>query len=161
MMKAASCLRCTAMSLALSFTLGAAGTLSAQVNADAFPRAVSTAHTVAIIDDTHQPGVAQGAADAIKAWGRFTVVDDPDNADLTLRFDKEKDHNGRDTETKDPKDNSSSYGYSLSFSSSIHMKAYLKDGDSPFYTTKSDDSKKKAGMACVSDFRSAVASHAH
>ena len=143
-------------------TLGMTMTpLHAQINGDSFPRAVAVAHTVAIIDDTHQPGVAQGAADALKAWGRFTVVDDPDNADLTLRFDKAKEHSGRDTQSTDPKDNTPSYSYSMSFGSSVHMKAYLKDGTSPFYTTKSDDSKKKAGAACVSDFRSAVASHAH
>jgi hypothetical protein len=43
----------------------------------------------------------------------------------------------------------------MSFSTSIHMKVYLKDADAPFYTTKTDESKKKAGTACVSDFRSA------
>ena len=152
--------------IALSFIFDCCNPLHAQAAGDNFPSAVSGAHTVAIIDDTHQPGVAQGAADAIKAWGRFTVIDDPDNADLTLRFDKEKERSGHDTQTPAdqtgiPKDNSASYGYSLSFSASIHMKVYLKDGDSPFFTARSDDSKKKAGIACVNDFRSAVASHTH
>jgi hypothetical protein len=35
------------------------------------------------------------------------------------------------------------------------MKVYLKDADTPFYTTKTDDSKKKAGISCVNDFRTA------
>jgi hypothetical protein len=121
----------------------------------ALPKSLASAKTVAVLNDTHVDAVAQGAVDALKAWGRFTVVDDPDNADLTLRFDKSKDHEGRDSQTPDS-DGKTSYGYSMSSSTSIHMKAYLKDGDAPFYTTKTDNSKKKAGMACVSDFRTAL-----
>ena len=39
--------------------------------------------------------------------------------------------------------------------SSIHMKAYTKDGDAPFYVTRTDDSKVKAGMSCVNAFHTA------
>jgi len=35
------------------------------------------------------------------------------------------------------------------------MRAYLKGADSPFYTTKTDDSKKKAGVSCVTSFQKA------
>lgn len=129
----------------------------AQKSASSIPQAVRDAHTVAVINDTHQDAVAQGAIDALKAWGRYTVIDDPEAADLTLRFDKQKEHQGRDTQTPDTTDNSkTNYNYSMSFGSSIHLKVYLKDAESPFYTTKTDDSKKKAGVSCVSDFRTAV-----
>jgi opacity protein-like surface antigen len=135
-----------------------AAAANAQANG-AFPPALANAKTIAIIDDTHTSGVSEGATDALRAWGRFTVVDDPDAADLTLRFDKSKDHTGQDSQ-KPADDGSTSYGYSMSFSTSVHMKAYLKDGTDPFYTDKTDDSKKKAGISCVRDFRTAfIAAH--
>lgn len=127
----------------------------AQTNGRALPASLATAKTVAIENDTHVDGVAQGAADAIRAWGRFRLVDDPDTADVTLRFDKSKDHSGQDSQKPDPSTGQTNYSYSMSFSSSIHMKVYLKDGESPFYTTKTEDSKKQAGQSCVSDFRRA------
>ena len=126
------------------------------INGDAFPAAIYTAKTVAVINDTHTDAVSEGAIDALKAWGHFTVVDDPDTADVTLRFDKTKEHSGQDSQKPDPNTGQTSYSYGMSFGSSIHMKAYLKDADSPFYTAKTDDAKKKAGMACISDFRSAM-----
>jgi hypothetical protein len=43
----------------------------------------------------------------------------------------------------------------FSFSSQVHMRAYLKGSDSPFYTTKTDDSKKKAGITCMTSFERA------
>jgi len=35
------------------------------------------------------------------------------------------------------------------------MRAYLKGSDSPFYTTKTGDSKKKAGASCLTSFQKA------
>ena len=136
--------------------LGFSCTFSGQINGNALPAAAKTAKTVAIINDTHIDAVGEGAADAIRAWGRYRIVDDPDTADLTLRFDKNKEHSGQDSQKPDPTTGQTNYSYSMSFGTSIHMKAYLKDADAPFYTTKTDDSKKKAGMSCVSDFRSAL-----
>jgi hypothetical protein len=142
--------------LVLFTTLGFTKSSPAQVNGNAFPAAAKTAKTVAIINDTHVDAVGEGAADALRAWGRYRVIDDPDTADITLRFDKSKDHSGQDSQKPDPTSGQTNYSYSMSFSTSIHMKVYLKDADSPFYTTRTDDSKKKAGMSCVSDFRSAL-----
>ena len=126
------------------------------INGNGFPPAIYTAKTVAVVNDTHTGAVSEGAVDALKAWGHFTVVDDPDTADVTLRFDKTKEHSGQDSQKPDPNTGQTSYSYGMSFGTSIHMKAYLKDADAPFYTNKTDDSKKKAGMSCVSDFRSAM-----
>jgi hypothetical protein len=127
----------------------------AQVNGNTFPAALANAKTIAIENDTHVDAVAQGAADAVRAWGLFRIVDDPDTADVTLRFDKSKDHAGQDSQKPDPSTGETNYSYSMSFSSSIHMKVYLKDAETPFYTTKTGDSKRQAGMSCVSDFRRA------
>ena len=132
-----------------------AGPAFAQSSPNALPKAVFAAKTIALINDTHTDAVADGAIEQLKKWGHFTVVDDSDNADITLRFDKNKDHDGRSTQKTDANGNPTDYGFSMTFSSTIHMKAYLKGSDAPFYTTKSDDAKKKAGVSCISSFESA------
>jgi hypothetical protein len=35
------------------------------------------------------------------------------------------------------------------------MRAYLKGADSPFYSTQTGDSKRKAGISCVTNFEKA------
>ena len=130
-----------------------------QTAKNAIPPAAFTAKTVAIVNDTRDPKVQDGAVSALKSWGQFTVVDDPQVADITLRFDKTKDHAGSSVPPRTDEDGKPvgdpSYGYSMSFSSKIHMKAYLKDGDEAFYTTQTDDGKAKAGMGCVNELHTA------
>lgn len=118
-----------------------------------FPPAVFTAKTIAIINDTTSSAVTDGATNALRAWGQFKVIDDPDSADVTLRFDKSKEHQGQDSHKTDPNGNPTDYSYNMTFGSAIHMKAYVKGSETPFYTTKTDDSKAKAGNSCVEDFR--------
>ncbi len=124
-----------------------------------FPAAALTAKTMAIVNDTHDPKVTDGAVAALKSWGQFTVVDDPQVADITLRFDRTKERSGASTPQKTDSDGKPagdpSYGYSFSMSSQIHMKAYLKDGDAAFFATKTDEGKVKAGMGCVNDLHTA------
>jgi hypothetical protein len=127
--------------------------VAAVAQSSSFPPAVFTAKTVAIINDTTSGDVATGATNALRAWGQFKVVDDPDSADLTLRFDKSKEHQGQDTHKTDANGNATDYGYSMTFGNQIHMKAYVKGSETSFYTTKTDESKAKAGMSCVEDFR--------
>ncbi len=121
--------------------------------------AVLTAKTIAVVNDTRDPKVQDGAVAALKNWGQFTVVDDPQLADITLRFDKTKEHSGSAVPPKTDADGKPlgdpSYGYSMNFGSKIHMKAYLKDGDDAFYTTQTDDGKAKAGTGCVNEFHTA------
>ena len=124
-----------------------------------FPAAALSAKTVAVVNDTHDPKVVDGALAALRSWGQFTVVDDPSVADITLRFDKSKERSGSATPQKTDTDGKPvgdpTYGYSFSSSSQIHLKVYLKDGDAAFWTTKTDDSKVKAGMGCVNGFHTA------
>ena len=147
------------MKRAFAFSLIIPGLLAhlaiAQSSGGSFPPAALTAKTVAIINDTKSGPVGDGAISALKAWGQFTVVDDPESADVTLRFDKATQHQGQTTDKTDAVGNTADRNYSLSFSSQIRMHAYLKDSDSAFFTTKTDDSKGKAGISCVNDFRSA------
>lgn len=137
----------------------------AQSSQRAFPDGVFTAKTIAVINDTRTPGVEKGANDALTSWGQFKVVDDPQLADVTLRFEKSRQHEGHDTQKQEPDGQNKSYGYSMSFSSSIEMKAFYKDADTPFFSTKTEDSKAKAGTTCINSlhtaFRSALQQTRH
>ena len=142
---------------ALSFaSLGSAG---AQINVKPLPKPALAAKTIAIVNNTHNDAVEEGAIDALKRWGRFTIVDDADSADITLTFDKKGEHEGTSTQ-KTGDDGKPDSSYSLSFSSSVHMKAMLKGGNGAFYTTSTGDSKKKAGSSCILDLqRTFLAEH--
>jgi hypothetical protein len=118
------------------------------------PNIALAAKTIAILNDTKTGEVSEGALEQLKRWGHFTVVDDTDSADIVLRFDKKTDREKQNSQSTDDKGNTS-YSGGFSFSSQVHMRAYLKGADSPFYTTKTDDSKKKAGISCVTSFEKA------
>jgi len=118
------------------------------------PRVAFAAKTIAILNDTKTGEVSDGALEQLKRWGHFTVVDDTDSADIVLRFDKKTDREKQSSQSTDDK-GTTSYSGTLTFSSQVHMRAYLKGADSPFYTTKTDDSKKKAGISCVTSFEKA------
>ncbi len=139
------------MVLFLAMPLGAA---LGQSSVRPFPKAVFVARTVAIINNTHNEAVEQGAIDALKRWGKLTVVDDADLADITLTFDKKSEHEGSSSQ-KPGEDGKPSSSYSLSFSSSVRMKAVLKGETSSFYAASTSESKKKAGAECVTDLQGA------
>lgn len=133
--------------------LAAAGL--AQAHKPHFPEGVFTAKTIAIVNDTRTPQVEKGADDALASWGQFKVVEDPQLADVVLRFEKSRQHEGRNTETPGEDGKNASYGYSMSFSSRIEMKAFFKDADTPFYSTTTEDGKAKAGTSCINAFHTA------
>ena len=128
---------------------------AAQIDPKSFPKAVFAAKTVAILNSTHSDEVEKGAVEVLQRWHRFTIVDDPDTADVILTFDKKSAHEGKDSQKTDSTGKPTEYGYGISFSSSITMKASLKGSDTPFYTTKTGDSKKKAGATCVNNLEAA------
>jgi hypothetical protein len=123
------------------------------------PRPVFAAKTIAIVNHAHNDAVETGAIESLKRWGKFTIVDDPDTADIVLTFEKISEHEGKSTQTsKDNNDGKSpetSSSYSMSFGSSLTMKATMKGSPTPFYTATNSDSKKKGGAGCVVDFQSA------
>ena len=137
--------------LLLSLALMAAVATLAQ---ESIPKAALTAKTIAILNDTKTGDVPDGALEQLERWGHFTVVDDTDSADIVLRFDKKTDHQKQSSQSTD-ENGQTSYSGGMTFSSQVHMRAYLKGADSPFYTTKTDDSKKKAGISCVTIFQKA------
>ena len=83
------------------------------------------------------------------------MVDDPQLADITLRFEKNKTHEGASTQKTDANGKPTDWGYGMSFGSSIRMTAVQKDAETPFFSTKTDDAKAKAGLSCVNDFHTA------
>lgn len=119
------------------------------------PKAVFAAKTVAIVNDTKTSEVTEGAMEQLKRWGHFAVVDDPESADIVLRFDHKNERDGKNTQKTDDKGNVNEWGYTMTFASETHMHAYLKGADAPFYSNKSSDGKKKGGQACVSSFEDA------
>jgi hypothetical protein len=121
---------------------------------ESLPRIALAAKTIAILNDTKTGEVSDGALEQLRRWGHFTVVDDTDSADIVLRFDKKTDRGKQSSESTDDK-GTTTYSGSLTFSTQVHMRAYLKGADSPFYTTKTDDSKRKAGISCVTSFEKA------
>jgi hypothetical protein len=135
----------------LSLAFAAAVASPAQ---ESIPRIALAAKTIAILNDTKSGEVSDGALEQLKRWGHFTVVDDTDSADIVLRFDKKTDREKQSSQSTDEK-GTTTYSGGLSFSSQVHMRAYLKGADSPFYRTKTDDSKRKAGISCVTTFESA------
>jgi hypothetical protein len=133
------------------------GTAGAQRSIQPFPKEVLTAKTVAIVNNTHNEAVEQGAVDALKRWGRLTVIDDSDLADITLTFDKRSEHDGSSSQTTG-EDGTSSSGFSMSFSSSIHMSAVVKGANRSFYATTTSASKRKAGAECITELQGAFES---
>lgn len=118
------------------------------------PPEARAAKTIAILNDTKSAQVSAGAKEQLQRWGHFTVVDDADSADIVLRFDKKTDRETHNSQSTDDK-GTTSYSGTLSFSSKVHMHAYLRGSDAPFYATETDDSKQKAGIACVTSFERA------
>ena len=125
-----------------------------QTQTGKLPHPVFAAKTVIIFNSTHNQAVEDGAIEALKRWGKLTVVDDPDLADITLNFDRKGEHQGASSDKPD-KDGHPSASYSMTFGSSVHMSATLKGSTTPFYNTTTSDSKKKAGATCVTDLQQA------
>lgn len=133
------------------------GYAACQGTAHPLPKPVFIAKTIVILNNTHNEAVEQGAVEALKRWGKFTIVDDPDLADITLTFDKKSEHDGTSSQKPD-KDGNPSSSYSMSFSSSIHMHASLKGASGSFYNATTTEGKKKAGAECIVDLQQAYAS---
>ncbi len=112
------------------------------------PKPVFRAKTVVILNESHNSDVELGAVEALKRWGKFTIIDDPDLADITLTFEKKSEHEGSSTQKPD-KDGNTSWGASMTFGSSIHMSATLKGETTAFYNATTHESKKKAGADCI------------
>jgi hypothetical protein len=115
------------------------------------PRAALAAKTVAILHDEKTSEASDGAHEQLQRWGHFTIVDDADSADIVLRFDKKTDHEKQNSQSTDEK-GTTTWSAGMTFSSQVHMRAYLKGSNTPFYTTQTGDSKKKAGENCVTSF---------
>ncbi len=127
----------------------------AQTIIRSIPREARTAKTVAIVNKTHIDAIQQGALEAIKRWGRLTVVDDAESADLVLTFNKNTDRTGTST-TKIEPDGQTGVAYSLRLDTWVHMKSNLRGVELPFFTTTTGESKKKAGNTCVTDLQAAL-----
>lgn len=121
-------------------------------NATPLPLEALKAKTIAIVNKTGKAVIENGADDELAKWGRFTLVDDPSTADITLVIykpgvvDNQKDTPKTDGTCCDQ-------SYSSSFTFGTDMKAYLKGRSIYFYSTDSSSSAKHAGHNLIKDFR--------
>jgi opacity protein-like surface antigen len=107
----------------------------------AFPPSALGAKTIAVLNDTHTGTVEEGAEDALKQWGHFKLIDDPDAADVVLHFSKKSEHSTSSAQKTDANGNPTDYGFTISSDTTIEMTATTKDGFSSFYSTTTKEGK--------------------
>lgn len=119
------------------------------------PADAMKAKTIAIINDTKSEAVQKGAEEALTSWGHFKLVDEPEAADITIRFEKKHERDTTDTQGTGP-DGKQTWSSGTNFSTATRMKVFLKDAASPFFSEKIDGTKKNDGLKAVDDLRSAM-----
>ncbi len=121
------------------------GVASAQRSIQPLPKEALAAKTVAIVNRTHNEEVEEGARAALRRWGRFTVVEDSDVADITLIFEKKSEHEEAARRNRD--DGKPSSSFSITFSSSVRMSATVKGADRSF--TRRPRANRREGRSGV------------
>lgn len=126
--------------------------LAAAVIAQDVPREAFKAKTIYVVNRTGKPGVENGADSELNRWGRFTMADDADSADIRIVLTKA----GSSTVTKETP-NSAGTGFdsssSTSFTLGVDLHAYLKGQQLYFYSTNSASSGEKGGRNVIENFR--------
>lgn len=120
--------------------------------AQAIPLQVFKAKTIYVINQTGKPGVENGADSAISKWGRFTMADDADSADIRLVIAKA---GTTSTESETPKQTGvgTDKNYSTSFTFGYTAWAYVKGQKLYFWSGGSSSSGTSGGKGVVEDFR--------
>ena len=116
------------------------------------PREAFKAKTYYIVNKTGKPAVENGADSEMSKWGRLTMADDADSADIKIVLTKA----GSSTTTGE-KLNGAGTGFESSTSTSltfgIDLHAYLKGQGIYFYQTNSASSGEKGGRNVIDNFR--------
>lgn len=120
--------------------------------AQSVPREAFKAKTVWIENNTGKPAVENGADSELNRWGRLTLADDADAADIRLVLTR-----AGSTETDTTKPNSTGTGFDSGVSTSlgfgVDMHAYLKGQALYFYQTNSASGGEKGGRNVIDNFR--------
>lgn len=122
------------------------------VGAQSMPREAFKAKTIFIVNQTGKAAVENGADSELSKWGRFTMADDADSADIKLVLTKA----GSSVVSKEtPKADGSGFDSSTSttFALGVDMHAYVKGQGLYFYQTNTSSSGEKAGHNLIENFR--------
>jgi hypothetical protein len=133
--------------------LAIAGLLMAgSVLAQDLPREAFKAKTYYIINRTGKPAVENGASSEMSKWGRLTLADDADSADIRIVLTKP---GSSMTEKETPKTDGTGFDSSVSsnFTFGVDMHAYVKGQGLYFYQTNSASSGEKGGRNVIENFR--------
>jgi len=125
---------------------------TASLVAQSMPREAFKAKTIWIVNKIGKPAVENGADSELSKWGRLTLADDADSADIRLVLTKA----GSST-VDTTKPNSAGTGFDTGVSTSltlgVDMHAYLKGQEMYFYQTNSASGGEKGGRNVVDNFR--------
>jgi hypothetical protein len=130
----------------------AAALATAPVVAQSMPREAFKAKTVWIVNKTGKPAVENGADSELNKWGRLTLADDADSADIRLVITKA----GSSTvDTTKPNATGTGFdsGSSTTLGFGVDMHAYVKGQELYFYNTTTASSGEKGGRNVIDNFR--------
>jgi hypothetical protein len=129
----------------VKLVLVASCTAASALAQDAVPPKVLGAKTVIVLNETHTMAVEDGAEAELKQWGHLRLVETTDEADIVIQFDKKTEHSPTSSDPGDGK----SWSGGVTFGTHVNMTATERGGFAPFFQTRTDDSKEKAGRTCV------------
>jgi hypothetical protein len=120
--------------------------------AQSMPREAFKAKTFWIVNKTGKPAVENGADSELSKWGRLTMADDADSADIRIVITK-----AGSTTTDTTKPNSTGTGFDSGVSTSltlgVDMHVYIKGQEMYFYQTNSASGGEKGGRNLIDNFR--------
>jgi hypothetical protein len=126
--------------------------VSVAAGAQSMPREAFKAKTFWIVNKTGKPAVENGADSELSKWGRLTMADDADSADIRIVITK-----AGSTTTDTTKPNSTGTGFDSGVSTSltlgVDMHAYIKGQEMYFYQTNSASGGEKGGRNLIDNFR--------
>lgn len=138
----------------LAILAGVTGVMASAIvlAAQSMPREAFKAKTIFVVNRTGKPAVENGADSELSKWGRFTMADDEDSADIKLVLTKA----GSTVTSKEvPKADGSGFdsSTSTSFTFGVDLHAYVKGQGLYFFQSNTGSSGEKAGKNLVDDFK--------
>lgn len=126
--------------------------LCAVTSAQSLPREAFKAKTIYVVNNTGKPAVENGADSELSKWGRFTMADDPDSADIKLVLSKPG-STTTSTQTLNSAGTGWDSGTSTSLTFGVDLHAYVKGQQLYFYATNSSSGGEKGGRNVIENFR--------
>jgi hypothetical protein len=120
--------------------------------AQSMPREAFKAKTVWVENKTGKPAIENGADSELSKWGRLTLADGADSADIRLVLTKAG-SSTVDTQKMNSAGTGFDSGTSTTLGLGVDMHAYLKGQEMYFYQTNSASGGEKGGRNVIDNFR--------